>query len=149
DYNDIYFSQQLSGTWTAPIKLVSNVYLATSPRITIRSDGVAQVVWQSRPSSGDGWDIYWSSQSFTPPPPQGTMAGTVRDQFNVLVAGASVTAGPASGVTDNNGNYSFSLNPGTYSATASKSYYQSQTVNNIAIVANSTTTVPFVINRQA
>ena len=67
------------------------------------------------------------TSSPTPTPPgTGTIYGQVLDsQTRTPIVGASVSAGSVSTSTDNNGNYSLSLNPGTYTVVASAPIYNS------------------------
>src|SRR5438132_8974491 len=74
------------------------------------------------------------------------LSGAVTDaSTSKPIAGASVSAGTGSAVTDANGAYTISgLAPGTYTATASASGYASQSAS-VTLTAGSTTTQNFAL----
>jgi hypothetical protein len=151
DYNNIYYSSanNFQGPWAPFTKLVAGQYLATVPVITIDPGYTARVAWQSRPTAGDNWDIYVSSQSVGTPGPQGSLAGEVRDQFDSPVPGATVSTGNAAGLTDGSGQYLFQAPVGTYTLTCTKQYFSGSSQGNVTVLANSTTHANFMITRQA
>ena len=67
----------------------------------------------------------------------GTLSGHVYDNFDNPVAGATVSAVPGiqgnqiQAITDPTGFYEMTIPVGTYNATASKTNYESQTVNGV------------------
>src|SRR5204863_4686228 len=68
-------------------------------------------------------------RAFAPAGPHGDIAGTVTNAADGKpIAGATVTAGTASGSTDANGHYDLSVAVGTYDVTAAAYGYQSKTV---------------------
>jgi subtilisin family serine protease len=80
----------------------------------------------------------------------GTLEGTVTTDGFSPVEGAKIFADNGAGYTKNiysaaNGSYSTGLPDGTYTLTASKYGYQSQTVTGIVITEDATTTQDFVI----
>ncbi len=84
--------------------------------------------------------------NFNLTPQPGTISGYVRDASNNPISGATVSTnfGGYSTTKGSNGSYTLSnVAVGTYSVTASKSGYQSQTVNNVSVSSNQTTTVNF------
>lgn len=152
DYNNIFFSsrQDLSSSWSAREAVVAGKYLATDPDIAVDGNNIAHVFWQSRPTQDDNWNVYCSAQASVTPGPRGTVSGIVRNQYGVGVSGATVTvAVTCVAVSGAGGAYSVLVPPGTHSATAGKPYYSSQTVNNITVLENQTTTVDFAVNGQA
>lgn len=80
--------------------------------------------------------------------PSGTIAGTVTDGTGNPVAGATVTAGASSTVTDDQGHYTFTLPVGTYDMTATAFGYDTDTANGVEVVAGQTTTQNFVLAKQ-
>jgi hypothetical protein len=120
--------------------------VGSGPSIDINIDGSKHVFWQARPNT---WEVYWTSEGGTPPGPRGTLSGFVRDQLNLGVAGATVSAATETAVTGTDGSYALQLAPGTYSATASKQYYSPHTLSGISITADVTTIRDFVITAQA
>lgn len=111
---------------------------------------IAQTIWNERKGAWPGTGYVFYSARGIYNGPTGTLAGTVRDQANNPVGGASV-AGPSgfSTITAANGTYLFTMPVGTWSVTATKAYYGSQTVNNVVISQNQTTTQNFAIAAQS
>ncbi|GMU22260.1 MAG: hypothetical protein AMXMBFR13_23480 [Phycisphaerae bacterium] len=147
DYANVFFSSRLApgGAWSAAQPIVTGRYSATDPDLAITGGHVSHVVWQSRPTQADNWNIYWSNQPNPLPGPQGTLTGVVLDQYGQPVAEAVVSVGPSTGVTSPNGTYAFLVSPGTYTATARKAFFTEHAVPNVTIVENQTTTVNFSI----
>jgi len=76
----------------------------------------------------------------------GTLTGTVTEfGTNVPVAGATITAGDYSGVSNAQGVYSFGVYAGTYNVTCSKPSYQTATQAGVVITGMQTTTQNFVL----
>ncbi len=73
----------------------------------------------------------------------GMISGVVRTQTNQPIPGATVTAGTFTATTNNSGAYTMIVPTGTYSVTASANLYQSQTVQNVVVNQDLTTTVNF------
>jgi len=148
DYSGIYYSAAptYSSLWSAPQAIVSGKYLATVPDVVIDSGLTARVVWQSRPTQNDNWNIYVSSQSVGSPGPHGTIAGTVRDQHGYAIAGVLVTAGVYQIGTNVDGMYALTrVATGTYSVSAAKSCFAGQTVVGVIVLEGQTTTVDLVL----
>ena len=82
------------------------------------------------------------------PPATGTISGTVIDADTLLpISGATVTDGTRSDVTDINGNYTIVGVPeDSYTVTASVLDYGDSTQVNVAVVADTVTTVDFSLN---
>ena len=81
----------------------------------------------------------------------GTISGTVKDALNNAISGASVTTltGGYTATTNSSGVYTLSnVVLGTYSVTASMSGFNSQTLNNIVVQQNTTTTTNFSLTVQ-
>jgi hypothetical protein len=79
-------------------------------------------------------------------PGVGHVSGYVKDSNNIPLVGALITttSGGYTAMSGSNGSYTLqNLLPGTYSVTASKSGYQSQTKTNVVVSANQTTTCNF------
>jgi hypothetical protein len=145
DYTSIYYSTAAgrASPWSAREAIVSGKYAATAPDVVIDNAMTARLAWQSRPASSDNWNIYVSSQSVGTPGPHGTLAGTVRDASNNPLAGATVSTGNAAGLTNASGQYSFAVPVGTYTATAARQYFTSQSVGGVVISENATATRDF------
>ncbi len=76
----------------------------------------------------------------------GTLTGTVTEfGTNVPVAGATITAGDYSGVSNAQGVYSFGVYAGTYNVTCAKPSYQTATQAGVVITGMQTTTQNFVL----
>ena len=75
----------------------------------------------------------------------GMISGVVRQQNNQPIPGAVVTAGTYSATTNNSGAYSIIAETGTYTVHVSAANFSGQTVENVLVVANQTTTVNFVL----
>ncbi len=73
----------------------------------------------------------------------GTIQGVVRKPNNQALQGATVTAGGNTTITNSNGLYSLSVPVGTYTVSCSAVGYQTNTQNNITVVANQSVTVNF------
>ncbi len=77
--------------------------------------------------------------------PQGVLTGFVRNQNNLPISGAVITAGSFTTTTNASGSYTLTINTGTYSVTCTATGYQAQTLTNITINANQTTTQNFTM----
>ncbi|MDD4309323.1 MAG: carboxypeptidase regulatory-like domain-containing protein, partial [Candidatus Cloacimonetes bacterium] len=76
----------------------------------------------------------------------GTLTGTVLEfNTNIPVAGATVTAGEYSGVSNASGVYSFGVYAGTYTVTCAKASYQTATQAGVVITGTQATTQNFVM----
>jgi hypothetical protein len=75
----------------------------------------------------------------------GMIAGVVRRPNTTPIVGATVTAGGVNATTNNAGAYTLVVPVGTYSVTATATGYQSQTVDNVGVTQNQTTTVNFIL----
>jgi len=73
----------------------------------------------------------------------GTLAGYVRNQNNIPLMGATVTAGTNTANTNAQGIYNMSLIAGTYSVTVHKQGFQDQTVEDVVITGSQTTVLNF------
>lgn len=81
--------------------------------------------------------------------PVGAISGFVRDDQGNPIAGAAVSATPGSYATASNpdGSYLLSgLGADTYAVTASQFGYQAQTIENVAVLADQTTSVDFSLS---
>jgi hypothetical protein len=82
-------------------------------------------------------------------PTTGTISGTVKNTAGVGLVGAvvSTNVGGYSATTGTNGAYTLSnVAPGTYTVTASKSGYESQSIPNVSVSVGQTTNVNFTLN---
>jgi len=75
----------------------------------------------------------------------GTIAGTVKNQQNAPIMGATVTCGTITATTNASGAYSMQVPAGTHSVTASAPGYDSVTHSNVTVVMGLTTTVNFIL----
>ena len=75
----------------------------------------------------------------------GTMVGTVKNQQNVPIMGATVTCGTITATNNASGAYSMQVPTGTHSVTASEPGYDSVTHSNVIVVTGQTTTVNFIL----
>jgi hypothetical protein len=83
------------------------------------------------------------------PRPVGTLRGTITDSSTTNpIAGASVTAGGYTAITNSSGFYQFSpLAPGGYTDTASATGYFSSSANGVAVTNGGVTTQDFALAR--
>ncbi|MFQ3548583.1 MAG: carboxypeptidase-like regulatory domain-containing protein [Armatimonadota bacterium] len=91
------------------------------------------------------------TRNFTITAQQATITGTVKDNANNPIAGATVTTntGGYSATTNANGVYTLSnIAPGTYNITASKTGYDSATNNGVVGTAGQVTTSNFTLTPQ-
>ncbi|WP_248930004.1 beta strand repeat-containing protein [Paenibacillus hamazuiensis] len=77
----------------------------------------------------------------------GAISGTVTDENSQPVPSASVSAGVISQSTNDGGSYTLNVPPGTYTVTASKSGYPTESKTNVQVTAGQTTTVNFGVAR--
>ena len=105
-------------------------------------DGTLYACWEYWGGS-NAPNAYYSVRPAPPPPSQwGTLAGVVRDQYGVGVAGVTVTvSGFDATVTGPGGAYSLAVPVGTYTVTASKPFFTSDTRNGVVVSLNQTTTL--------
>ncbi len=89
----------------------------------------------------------WGSMEINAVSNKGTLTGVIYQGGNTStrVSGATVTAGGQTATTGADGTYQFSLNPGTYTATVSKSGYSTASVSR-AVTASATTWGSMEIN---
>ena len=147
DYNNILYATAASATsaWSGVSPIVAGAYLSTVPDIAIDTNLDAHVVWQARPTSGDNWDIWGAAQSVGTPQPQGTLTGEVRDHWNNLLPGATISTGSAAGITNASGQYAFPAPAGTHTVTCTRQYFTSQSATNVVITQSQTSTRNFQI----
>ena len=82
-------------------------------------------------------------------PANGTISGTITNTSNQPISGAIVTIGALTATSNASGGYSFSVQPGTYSASCTDANYLTQSVGNIVVTSNQTTTANFVMEAVA
>jgi len=90
--------------------------------------------------------------SLPPGPTTGTIAGTVKDNSNNPLSGATVqtTSGGYSTTTAGDGTYTLAnVAPATYTVQASKTGYLTQQQINVVVTAGQTTTVNFALSPEA
>ncbi|OLE12153.1 MAG: hypothetical protein AUI36_40385 [Cyanobacteria bacterium 13_1_40CM_2_61_4] len=88
-----------------------------------------------------------TTQNFALTPQPGTLSGTVTDAITkaaIASAKVQITNGPST-TTDNGGNYSFVLPPGTYDLSVNATNYAGATATGVAVVSNATTTKSFAL----
>ncbi len=77
--------------------------------------------------------------------PMGTLAGTIRNQANLPIMGATITAGAFVGTSAANGSYAMQVATGTYAVTCSAPGYSSVTTENVVINEGMTTIANFTL----
>lgn len=77
------------------------------------------------------------------PPANGIIAGTVTSATGTPLVGATITAGTQTATSTATGAYTLSIAPGTYNVTCTQTGYVSQTINNVIVTSNQTTTQNF------
>jgi subtilisin-like proprotein convertase family protein len=98
---------------------------------------------------GEGKLDAFAAVDLSPRGPTGTLTGTVTDDATLQpVAGATIVAsGPMTRTTTTNasGGYTMLLGPGTYSVAASATAYVEETVNEVVVTQDTTTTQDFAL----
>jgi hypothetical protein len=123
---------------------------------TITDLSFADTGWQTLPNGDYRWAvkaIYTAevasapalSNVLTKQVVSGMIAGVVRRQNTTPISGATVTAGGFTATTNTAGAYSMAVPVGTYSVTAYATGFISQTVEDVQVNQNLTTTVNFVL----
>jgi hypothetical protein len=75
----------------------------------------------------------------------GSIAGVIRNISNQPISGVTITAGTYTATTNTVGAYSMLVPVGVYSVTAAKTGYQTQTIEDVTVNANQTTTVNMIL----
>ena len=119
------------------ISIASGTYTVTADK-----SGYTSASKQATVTAGETTTVNFALEPIPPPPAQGTLNGTVTDASTTLpIEDATVTAtGGKSDTTDASGHYEITLDAGTYNVTAEKTGYITQTVKDVVIVAEKTTT---------
>ena len=124
--------------------------------VTITATGFQDVGWGSLPDgpyrwavkavySNDVLSVASFSNTIVALTETGMISGVVRQQNNQPIPGAVITAGTYTATTNNSGAYSIVAETGTYSVHVSANNYQGQTVENVIVIPNQTTTVNFIL----
>lgn len=77
--------------------------------------------------------------------PNGTIVGKVRSKLDTAIAGATISNGYLNIATNSAGNYSLLVPAGTYPVTASAPGFASQTVRNVVVNPDLSTTIDFIL----
>jgi hypothetical protein len=150
DTNRVRGKRFSGGAWGAEEIISVNQPWDTTfnARVAAGADGSLYACWEYW-GEGDAQAFFSVSQA-GPPPPSGTISGTVTDQFGNGVEGVAVnTSGVGAAVSGIGGTYSLSQPVGTYTVTASKAYYTTDQATGVSVTQGNTTTVNFVINGSA
>lgn len=155
---DTYHGNVFSGGFSATggsadaLNNIENVYLqnpsgnllVTVDAINIAGDGV--------PYNGDTTDQDFALVLYNVVlgGDYGYMSGTVEDTLNQPISGALIQASlnpttTLSALTDSNGVYSMTAGIGTYTVTASATFYFSSTVTGVTVISGSTTLQDFTL----
>ena len=136
--------EQNESTWT----------LLTPNTITALSFN--DINWPSVPAGSYKWavkGIYtndvlslaaFSNSVIKPPTQSGTLTGTVRNQSNLPIMGATINAGGFTTASLADGSYTMQAAVGTYDVTCSAAGYQTMTMTGIVITAGQTTVCNFL-----
>jgi len=151
DNRDIFYCTNAGGSWSAWLN-ISNTAGTHSFNADIGyAAGLITVTWQE-PGDGTGgtgvFNTWYATQPTPPLTPTGTIAGTVRDNFGNGVPGASVWAAGYYyvAITAADGAYTIPSVPvGTYSVTAAKVWYSSQSVPGVEVTAGAAAGVDFTL----
>ena len=79
--------------------------------------------------------------------PIGTIVGTVKNKDHTAIAGATVAAGTLTAITGTSGAYALVVPVGTYTVTASATGFESQSVEEVVVNLNESTTLNFVLKQ--
>lgn len=148
---DILYRPRIQGTWRPKTNVTNTPARTGAPQDAIVAQG--NMLWLGYADNQiDGYeDAYLTNNPQGNLGVTGKVSGFVRDQYGVGVRSAFVTAsGNYATVTNHDGSYSLVLPPATYgSITASRDYYTSQAIINIAVTAGGSQTRHFTITGQA
>ncbi|UCE67397.1 MAG: carboxypeptidase regulatory-like domain-containing protein, partial [Candidatus Zixiibacteriota bacterium] len=147
----VHYYDPAIDTWTAETDLP-----VTRGFSLVGYDPSASRIIQVGGSTGNGMQFVSDGRiGDLTPPETGILTGTVVDNwYSNPVAGVEVSVfdnnNNPCGVdtTDENGEYGFTLNPGTYSALYTKYSYLDSTISNIVITSNNTTTLDVTLTFQ-
>jgi len=128
--------------------------LLTTEQVT--SVNYSDVGWQMLPNGSYRWAVkafytagIHSVPSFSNPIEKivqtGLISGVVRRQNTTPILGATVTAAGMTATTNSAGAYTLIIPVGTYEVTASATGFVTQTIQNVVVNLNQTTTVNFVM----
>ncbi|MGH9390046.1 MAG: carboxypeptidase-like regulatory domain-containing protein, partial [Vicinamibacteria bacterium] len=99
-----------------------------------------------------GWDLFATIRGATVAVDSklGALVGSVHDETNAPLPGASVTASPGahSATTSSRGDFSLSLSQGTYDVTASLAGYVPATESAVVVLEGQTAVVDFTLQRE-
>ena len=85
------------------------------------------------------------SNTVSIPYPTGNLEGFVRNAQNIPINGATISAGSYMTTSSPNGNYNLTLPAGTYTITCATPTYNTQTQQNVEIVAGQSTILNFTL----
>lgn len=123
---------------------------------TITETSLVDSAWQTLPNGTYRWAVkaVYTNNVLSMPSfsnilyknqETGMIAGVVRRQNTTPIVGATITAGGYTATSNNAGAYTIVLPIGTYSVTANAPGFTPQTVENVVVTNNMTTTVNFVL----
>lgn len=147
---DLFYTTNAGGNWSAWVNL-SNTPGTQSLNGSIGfGNGRRVVIWQENSNGSGGTDVYNTWYTASGPPvvgPSGSIAGTVTTPGGQPVGGAAVVAGGYfSTLSGPDGHYVLAPVPvGTWNVTASKAYYSSHDVSDVAVAEGQQTLVDFFI----
>ena len=133
-------------SWTAARNISNNAGISSRPAIAVTSDNSVHIAWQDDSNRALSQIFYAVSGGA---PTAGAIQGTVRDSNGNPLSGATITTSPGgyTATTGSDGFYRLSnVAPGTYSVTAQKAGYSTQTQSNRNVVAGQTTVVDFTLS---
>ena len=145
---EIWYTTNSSGSWS-PWVNISNTPGSNSLYADISCDGgIVTVVWEDNANQVGGTGVFniWYTQNFVrSPEPAGVLSGVVKDQFGIPIPGVTIAAGVYETSTGADGSYRLVLSPGEYCVSANKLYYVGQTVPNVRVYANQTTSLDLFV----
>ena len=145
---EIWYATNSSGSWSAWTNISNTANTNSVTADIAHGGGLLTVVWHETSNGSGGTGVFnaWYAKHVLPASgPAGTVSGRVSDQYGNGIANATVSVGAYDVATAAGGLYSVNVPAGTYSVSASKTYYQGQTVPGVQVTQNAVTTVDLTI----
>jgi len=150
---DIFYTTNENGSWSAwaNISQTSNAN-SLYPEIEVEDDTLV-VVWEDESNGSGGTTDYeaWYTKRAIVTGPSGTISGTVKDSNNENLAGVTVSISDDIETTSaSDGTYTLTPVPtGTHTVTGSKTYYTSDTEEDVSVTEDNTTVVNLTLTGSA
>ncbi|MBS1272440.1 MAG: Bacillopeptidase F [Candidatus Marinimicrobia bacterium] len=149
DQSFLKYSLDNGVTWSERMRISqdegSSAWAKVVGRTTTNSD-LLYLVWNSF-ITGIGTEVY-GRRAVSTLGETGTVAGTVNAESGDPIADATITANNSTATTDANGEYSLEMLEGTYDIICTAPGYYTETVDQVSVTQDDTTTVDFTLAPQ-